>query len=68
MTDTLNCSKSEFMKMNTKNQMACLFENQAETLKQIKNYRFFQKVNMTLMALCFSALGYTLNILISKGV
>lgn len=40
----LEINSVEFEKLPRKQQLRCLFENQVETLKLIKSYKFHQKV------------------------
>jgi len=53
----LSIDKKTFMKMNVKQQNCILFSNQVITLKEIKKYRFHQRVNTVIMMIGIIGIG-----------
>ena len=53
----LNINKESFMKLSLKQQNCLLFSNQVTTLREIKKYRFQQKVMSVLLTVGFVAIA-----------
>jgi hypothetical protein len=60
----LEIMESEFMSLKSKQQMLCLYQNQVETLKLIKSYKFHQKVQYFCMGLLGTGYLILLNFII----
>lgn len=58
MTDGLSIAECDFMELPQKQQMVVLYQNQVETLKIIKSYRFQQKVHYILVSAAIAGVGY----------